>query len=846
MINLRICIKNLLIGIIFLVATNNLFAQFSEEISFVENVGQLLDQNNKPNSDVNYLARKNDFQVQLRNNGFSYELIKDQKLNESQNSTEIIKTKSHFHRIDFNFIYDGHLIKKVNSSEKRGLYRYITNTNELNAQSYKGISYVDIWPGVDVDFESGNNSTNDFFKYNFKVKNHEAFEKIRFEIKGAIKHYIFRDTLFIETSNGIIKETIPYSWSNRLTKKINIRWKYFGNDFFGFELLSNNVDFPIVIDPIPNRAWGTYYGGHGDDRIKSIATDKSGNIYFGGQTSSSSAIATTGAYQTTRSSTSSTGVDAMLSKFARNGKLCWTTYYGGTQDESITKIIIDGRKSPIVVGYTSSTNFPVSSGCKQSSNAGNVDGFIIKFSDTGQRKWATYFGGTQNDNIYGVDVDQNYNIYFGGSTGSNNASIVSAGVWKPSRTSTDIEGWLGKFDSTGVFSWASFFGGTNTDVIMGVSYNKKLNKLNYCGYTQSNTSTVSTSKDKIYSTVSITGKKDFRGGASDAFVGQFSNTGALGWSRYSGDTAEDLFNSIETDTGGNIYCYGTTFSRANITTKIAHQKTYGGSGDAYLAKYKNAGDSVWISYVGGSFKDVGWDLTIDTFGYIYCSGITETDNDPTTAGDTSAIRTWNTWQDYLGGGFDAYIEKFHPSGKRIFGTYYGGSGNDGGVDAPDDMLGLAVGANNDLFLGSYTTSTRGTGWAIPSSNGYKTAKAAGYDAFLVKFFQCKKFLKVSSNSAACLKDTIKFYVKDSANNTSLKKIRYYWTGPGNYTSNIQNAFELFYYGNSTNGINRHSRDNTYLCHYVDVRQIHTIDPHGQRQCATNHFSQYAVQQQEFQ
>ena len=87
MINLRICIKNLLIGIIFLVATNNLFAQFSEEISFVENVGQLLDQNNKPNSDVNYLARKNDFQVQLRNNGFSYELIKDQKLNESQNST---------------------------------------------------------------------------------------------------------------------------------------------------------------------------------------------------------------------------------------------------------------------------------------------------------------------------------------------------------------------------------------------------------------------------------------------------------------------------------------------------------------------------------------------------------------------------------------------------------------------------------------------------------------------------------------------------------------------------------------------------------------------------------------
>ena len=87
-----------------MISTQRLSAQFSEENSFIENVGQILDQNNNPNSEVQYLARKNDFQVQLRKSGFSYELIKEEKDNNSKNSSEIAQRKTYFHRIDFNFI----------------------------------------------------------------------------------------------------------------------------------------------------------------------------------------------------------------------------------------------------------------------------------------------------------------------------------------------------------------------------------------------------------------------------------------------------------------------------------------------------------------------------------------------------------------------------------------------------------------------------------------------------------------------------------------------------------------------------------------------------------------------
>ena len=104
------------------------------------------------------------------------------------------------------------------------------------------------------------------------------------------------------------------------------------------------------------------------------------------------------------------------------------------------------------------------------------------------------------------------------------------------------------------------------------------------------------------------------------------------------------------------------------------------------------------------------------------------------------------------------------------------------------MLGVAVGIKDDIYLGSYTLSVKsGTNWYISSPGAYKTNKSAGsYDAFLVKFGQCHKYLSVSSNSPACLKDTIKLFSSDLNGSTKLKKMRFQWSGPSNFSSNLQN------------------------------------------------------------
>ena len=91
------------------------------------------------------------------------------------------------------------------------------------------------------------------------------------------------------------------------------------------------------------RAWGTYYTGtgqvwpNGEERGSSCITDAAGNVYMVGFTSSNSDIATVGAYQIVYAGGTITfgtgGYDAFLVKFNSSGERQWATYYGGSEND---------------------------------------------------------------------------------------------------------------------------------------------------------------------------------------------------------------------------------------------------------------------------------------------------------------------------------------------------------------------------------------------------------------------------------------------------------------------------------------------------------------------------------
>jgi propanediol utilization protein len=137
------------------------------------------------------------------------------------------------------------------------------------------------------------------------------------------------------------------------------------------------------------RQWGTYYGGIGEDRGLSFATDVYGNVFMAGYTNSPSgftSIATLGSHQ----STFGGGYyDAFLVKFTDLGIRQWGTYYGGNNaisggDDRGFSCLADASGNVYMVGATASPTGTIiaSSGSHQSAfGGGNNDAFLVKLSD---------------------------------------------------------------------------------------------------------------------------------------------------------------------------------------------------------------------------------------------------------------------------------------------------------------------------------------------------------------------------------------------------------------------------------------------------------------------------------
>ncbi|MCX6153488.1 MAG: SBBP repeat-containing protein [Candidatus Kapabacteria bacterium] len=214
------------------------------------------------------------------------------------------------------------------------------------------------------------------------------------------------------------------------------------------------------------RQWGTYYGGNDSntDYGLSLATDGSGNVYLSGITSSSTAIATSGAHQVSLGGSD----DAFLVKFNSNGVRQWGTYYGGSSYDRSYGTATDNYGNVFIVGYTYSTNAISSSGAYKENFVSGTNAFLVKFTSSGVRRWGTYYGGSGSagDLGYAAATDGLGNVFIAGSASSTSA-IASSGAHQESfggGTGT-YDAFLVKFDSTSIASNA-----INTSTISPLIY----------------------------------------------------------------------------------------------------------------------------------------------------------------------------------------------------------------------------------------------------------------------------------------------------------------------------------------------------------------------------------------
>lgn len=386
--------------------------------------------------------------------------------------------------------------------------------------------------------------------------------------------------------------------------------------------------------------------------------------------------------------------------------IIYSTYLGGSNNDSGSSIAVDASNNVYVAGTTSSTNFPTR-GAAFPLKSGLDDIFVTKIDATGKNiLYSTYIGGSGLDRADGIAVDANGNAYVVGRVGDTSTDFpTTAGSLAPTYRGGDFDGVVFKLNSQGnALIYSTFLGGEDNDSTEGIAVDAAGNAY-VTGGTRSSGFPVTSSAFQ-----------SFRTGDTDAYLTKLNSSGsAVLYSTLLGGGATDRGSSVALDNSGKVYLTGFTAS-ADFPTQNAFQGFSGGSFDAFIAKFNpdasGAASLVFSTYLGGSGDDKAYGIALaGNTGNIYVAGQTSSSNFP----------ILNAMQSSLGGFLDAFVAEISPSGEKVYATYLGGSGD-------DRATGIAVNSAGAVYVTGYTSSTN-----FPVRSPLQSTNGGGYDAFLAKF-----------------------------------------------------------------------------------------------------------------
>jgi len=325
-------------------------------------------------------------------------------------------------------------------------------------------------------------------------------------------------------------------------------------------------------------AYSTYFGG-GDysttDPIATgggIAVDTNGNIYFSGTTNfiytgcqgcQTTDFPILNAYQPCLNQAPETGTsnpplcsdstanaDAFAAKLNPNAtqglQLQWSTYLGGTVDDSSTGIAIDsGAANVYVTGTTNSPNFtnvtnfaafqrclntPVNpaTGTACPSTTANTDAYVARISNptttTGTTTdvsltYFSYVGGSGNDASNAITVDAANGALITGSTQSSDFPVFPSPNAIQSTLGGAQDAFMARLNTAAVVgqssvaSWANYYGGSGIEHGTGIAVD--------------NNQTVYTSGDTNSTDLFVAEQYENYQGGTDAFVTQLGTAALL-------------------------------------------------------------------------------------------------------------------------------------------------------------------------------------------------------------------------------------------------------------------------------------------------------------------------------
>ena len=398
--------------------------------------------------------------------------------------------------------------------------------------------------------------------------------------------------------------------------------------------------------------------------------------------------------------------------------LVYSTFLGGTGQDSGLGIVVDSAGSAYVTGEAGSANFPI-----QNSNqafGAFQDVYISKFNPAGTALvYSTFLGGTAGfEHGYAIAVDGAGNAYVGGSTIAPDFP-TTANALQPTKLtgSSQDTGFVTKLSSAGTLVYSTYLSGPQTSQVFGIATDGVGNAYvtGRCG--SGFPVTASAFSSTTFNTAFLT-KLNTNG----------SGAASLLYSTFLGPTGFAEGRAVAVDATGNAYVTGYTNSTStNFTSPGAFQTTYGGGfQDAFVAKFNTnlsgAASRIYSTYLGGSGQDFGGKsvpsgsqaIAIDAVGNAYITGQTNSTDFPVA----------NPFQANNAGYYDAFLTKLNPTGSAlVYSTYLGGSN----TSNSDEGRAVAVNAVGNAYVTGLVQSAN-----FPTANPVVPVSTTG-SVFVAKF-----------------------------------------------------------------------------------------------------------------
>ncbi len=727
---------------------------------FVENNGQIYDTDGNPRPDVRYTAGDKNVKLFFTDQGLSYVYVKYQpkasRDDASRSGSDLSRQSLDYdlitYRMDMQLIGMNRKARlEADDMTSTPIRYYSGNTAASESRSFRRLRYVNVYDNIDLVFYTRDGK----MKYDFVVKPGGNIADIKVRYAGSERTMqTAPGGVRVLNPLGELNEEAPVSFLKNSvdptdTESKTAATRFIVNDgVLSFEVDGYERGQTVVIDP--GLLWSTFYGGSNTDRAEGVAVDGIGNVYVSGSTASVN-FPTVNGIQFVNGGQQ----DAFVMKINSNGAtVAWATFYGGSDQEFGRSIVLDGTGNVISTGYTTSGNFPVTPGAYQTTKGTVSDAYLLKLNSNGQRIWATFYGG--NDVDFGTDiaVDNSNNIIIAGQTQSTNLT-GTFGMFQQNNNGT-IDAYIAKFTSAGSMSWATYIGGTASDVATGVDADGTGN-IYVGGSTHSANFPVSG------------GFQGTLNGINDAFIIKFNSSGTRLWATYYGGSASDLGTALTVSGTGDVFITGETSSVDLSVPPNVYRPFLTGGSDAFIARFSAAGSLTWGTYIGGSGTDAPTDVTAAGGNAVAITGITSSTNYPVTP---------NAVQTTLSGPTDAFVSKIgiknpqqgtYQGGKAdslFYSSFFGGTSDDAGMAL--DMEG-----SGNLVMGGISSSA-----LIPlGANTIQIANGGTFDAIVAKFCDIDPYITPAGNIILCAGDSVE--LDAGPNFTS-----YYWYPAGQTTRKI--------------------------------------------------------------